>query len=67
LIRLSINGEEKDILPETTLQQLLEQLGYSIQSVAVAIDGLFIPRSRYPETRLVAECKLDIVSPMQGG
>jgi sulfur carrier protein len=50
-----------------TLQELLEKLGYTPQNVAVAIDGAFVPRSKYPMLAIEAGQTLDVVAPMQGG
>lgn len=66
-MKLFINGEEKDVQTDMTLQQLLDNLGYNIRSVAVAINGQFVSKQAYATTALSPLEKLDIVSPMQGG
>ncbi|MCE3234161.1 MAG: hypothetical protein K0Q50_341 [Vampirovibrio sp.] len=66
-MQLLINGEPHQIQDASTLQQLLENLGYEPKSIAVAIDGCFIPRHQYGTFELSDQQALDVVAPMQGG
>lgn len=67
---LLINGEPRQIEKSTNLHHLLEELGYEPKSIAVALNGRFVPRHEY--TSCVLEGggdtqALEVVSPMQGG
>jgi sulfur carrier protein len=66
-MNLTINGQTQTIETPQTLLTLLSHLGYDIHSIAVALDGQFIPRSFYTTTLLNADQSLEILSPMQGG
>lgn len=65
--RVRVNDQPHDCAPGTSVAQLLADLGYQCERVAVAIDGEFLPRSDYAMRLLQgAEC-LDVVAPVQGG
>jgi thiamine biosynthesis protein ThiS len=66
-MRILINGQEQTLGPVSTVSHLLTQLGYEPNSVAVAIDGQFIARHRYPSFPVQENQAFDIVAPMQGG
>lgn len=66
-MHLRINGESHHVEHSLNLQHLLEKLGYEPKSIAVAINGKFIPRHQYPTLPLVDQQELEVVSPMQGG
>lgn len=67
MIELSVNGEKKQLAQTTTVASALEQWGYSGGDIAVAVNGEFVPRSSYPERKLVQSDCIDIVAPIQGG
>ena len=51
----------------TTIEELLYEQNIDINSIAIAIDGQFIPRSKYNTQKIIENSKLEILSPMQGG
>ncbi|TGN07093.1 sulfur carrier protein ThiS [Leptospira ilyithenensis] len=51
----------------TTLAELLSEQKIDPTCIASAMDGEFVPRSRYNNTLLREAAKLEILSPMQGG
>lgn len=63
----SLNGEDKALNAAQSVDDMLQQNGYGDMLVAVAINGVFVPRSSYGETMLQAGDTVDIVAPMQGG
>ena len=63
---LMVNGTEKEV-SATRLNGVLEELGYAGKSVAVAMDGSFVPRGQYDETAVERGARLEILAPMQGG
>lgn len=64
---LLVNGEVCPCNPDLTLRQALAAWGYEPQSVAVALDGVFVPRHQYDHLVLKEGQALEIVAPMQGG
>ncbi|MEM0951630.1 MAG: sulfur carrier protein ThiS [Cyanobacteria bacterium P01_H01_bin.74] len=66
-MNLLINDSEKTIDAPCTVAQLLLRLNYQSQSVAVAVDGQFIPKSMRERALLTEGATVEIVSPMQGG
>jgi sulfur carrier protein len=67
MVNILLNGEPQQVDPQSTLADALCALGYELPAIAVALNGQFIPKSRYAETRLADGHSLEVVSPMQGG
>lgn len=71
MIEVSLNSELVALEPDTSLSDALAHWGYSAnpeeQKLAVALNGEFVPRSRYGNTRLKHHDLLDIVQPVGGG
>lgn len=63
---LLVNGEQKNLSAET-VAELLEQLDYLSDKVAVAINGEFVPRSQYSTQTLQVSDSLEVLSAVQGG
>ncbi len=51
----------------TNLATLLNEQGLDAACVATALNGEFVPRSRYANTELTERAKVEVLSPMQGG
>ena len=66
-MRVTINGIEKNYDQELDLTACMEHEGYSGKMVAVAVNGVFVPKSSHGETRLNDGDEIEIVAPMQGG
>jgi sulfur carrier protein len=66
-MKLLINGEAQQVPDAVSVEALLKTLGYNTQSIAVAVDGTFVPRHLYSTQTLREAQELDIVAPMQGG
>ena len=67
-ITITLNGqtiEHKGSAPSVT--ELLETQGFTQLKVAVAINGQFIPKSKYDEHTINENDDVEIVAPMQGG
>ena len=65
-MKLSINGEGKNV-SATTVIQLLQECSYDADKIAVAINTEFVSRSTY-ETHLLNENdEIDILTAVQGG
>lgn len=66
-MQVLVNGNAQEVNALQTVEDLLKQLGYQHNSVAVAIDGEFLPRRLYTEKKLEEDMDLEILLPMQGG
>ena len=62
-----INGQEQTFPQPLTLQELLHNLGYRTNLVAVERNGAIVKRSEYASTMLTDADKLEIVSFVGGG
>ena len=67
MLKLTVNGQEKTLDKSLPLNQALSEWGYRGNTFAVALNATFVPRSRYPETRLKDGDAIDILAPLSGG
>jgi sulfur carrier protein len=66
--KVLVNNCEVEILPEVSLTQLLQQLGYPhTRGLAVAVNGQVIPKTRWNESVLIANDKITLIKATQGG
>lgn len=66
-MQISVNNEIQTVADTCSILNLLEQLDYDHQSVAVALNTDFVPRGNYAQQLLCTGDKVDIVAPIQGG
>jgi sulfur carrier protein len=66
-VQILVNGREQETRTAQTVEELLKDLGYQHNSVAVALDGEFLPRRLYGATKLEEKMDVEILLPMQGG
>lgn len=62
-----INGEEKSLACPTALSELLTQLGYRAELVAVELNGNIVKQTDFGSTTITDADKLEIVSFVGGG
>lgn len=62
-----INGEEKALAYPTALSELLTQLGYRAELVAVELNSTIIKQADFGSTTITDADKLEIVSFVGGG
>jgi sulfur carrier protein len=62
-----INGKKETVRQATNIDELLKELGYERESVAVAKDGNFVPKQQYQGLVLEEDMELEVLVPMQGG
>lgn len=67
MINISLNNQPQQLENAMSVSQALQHWGYGDGKIAVAINGEFVPRSRYSEHRLNTGDKIDIVKPVGGG
>ena len=66
-MRILLNGEPRELQPETTVKVLLELLGLDPRVVAVEVDRLVVKRDRYPATVIPENAEVEIVAFVGGG
>ena len=67
MIKVSVNGEVKEINEELNINNLINELGYKIKGFAVAVNTTFIAISSYENTIIKDGDMIDILAPVQGG
>ena len=63
---LLVNGEEADVPDGTTVEELVNQLGFPEKGIAVAVDWEVLPRSSW-HTSLAGGARVEVVTAVQGG
>ncbi|NRA20665.1 MAG: sulfur carrier protein ThiS [Oceanospirillaceae bacterium] len=64
---LTVNNHPLSVENDCNLSQLIIVAGYAEQTIAVAINGEFIPKAQYSHTDLATGDCVDIVKPIGGG
>ena len=67
MIKVSINGEIKEIEEGLNITALIIALEYKIKGFAVAVNTNFIAIKSYEETIIKEGDTIDILAPVQGG
>ncbi len=62
-----INGKKEEIRKGCTIQELLKQRGCRLDRVAVERNGDIVPKKEYPNTEILPEDTLEIVTFVGGG
>lgn len=65
-MRILVNDEEVEIGEQTTVQALVDDLGYPEKGIAVALDWTVLPRSDW-QTVLSEGARVEVVTAVQGG
>jgi sulfur carrier protein len=67
-MRVTVNGEIREIPGGHTVQDLLDAIGLEDgRGVAVAVGGEVVPRSDWESTPLKEDQKIEILRAVQGG
>jgi sulfur carrier protein len=66
-IAISVNGEARQLPPDTTVAELLAQLAPAGRRVAVERNGAIVPKSLHGTTMLADGDRLEIVIAVGGG
>ena len=67
IMRITINGEERNFAPPLTLSNLLLRLGLDQSKIAVELNLEIVPRSTFKRTEILDGDKLEIVHFIGGG
>ena len=66
-VRLSVNGDDRELAAGTTVAGLVADLGLEPRGIAVAVDGEVVVRRTWGERRLVGGEQVEGLSIAQGG
>jgi len=67
MIKVSVNGEIKEIEKSLNIHQLIRELNYTQKGFAVAVNTTFISIKNYEQTIINDGDTIDILAPVQGG
>ena len=65
-MRIQINGEEREVAA-TTVEGLIQELGFDIRKVAVERTLAIVPRSLHAQTPLAEGDRIELVQFVGGG
>jgi sulfur carrier protein len=68
-MQVTVNGQERDVSGETTVEDLVALLGApdNGRGVAVALSGEVVPRSEWAQTSLKPGDRVEVLIAVQGG
>ncbi len=66
-MNITVNGEQKNLAETCSVTELLSKLELQNAFVAVAINNNCVSRSRYDQTSIQDNDKVEILAPMAGG
>lgn len=67
MITIEVNGRATTIAPGTTLSALLEELKFSLDGTAVAVNESIVPKSTFGTFVLQNNMKVEVFSLVAGG
>lgn len=66
-MRVTINGEEREVVEGTTVAMLVDELVRNHKGVAVAVNEEVVPRSTWRGVSLRAGDRVEVLKAAQGG
>lgn len=66
-MQVTVNSRVVDVTDDSTVRDLLAYLGYDLRAIAIAVDGVHVPRHKWSDFKIRGDQAVDVVSPMQGG
>jgi len=67
MIKVSVNGEIKELEEGLNISQMIEALEYKTKGFAVAVNTTFVSITAYEKTLINNGDSIDILAPVQGG
>ena len=67
MIKVSVNGELKELTENLNIKQLIEVLNYTQKGFAIAVNTTFVSIKSYEKTIINDGDTIDILAPVQGG
>ena len=62
-----INGDRRELADGSGVREVLAELGAPSTGVAVAVDGLVVPRAAWAHTALADGARIEVLTAVQGG
>ena len=66
-MKLTINGEERELLKSRTLEDIIIELDIQAPNIAIALNQEVIPKSKYATTPIQGSDQVEIVHAVGGG
>ena len=68
-MQITLNGENRDVSEAASLVDVLESLKLpaDARGVAIALEGAVVPRGAWPDVRLQAGQRVEVLTAAQGG
>jgi sulfur carrier protein len=68
-MQITLNGENRDVADQASLVDVLETLKLppDARGVAIALEGAVVPRGAWPDVRLEAGQRVEVLTAAQGG
>ncbi len=66
-MQVRINGQFRQLNGPTSIETLLEELGYRNHFVAVALNQQCIPKQQFQDKLVTDQDEVEILAPMAGG
>ncbi len=67
LLHLLVNGEPRGVPIDSTLAELIDELGLRSRRIAIAVNRDVVPRSAFATHRLAADDRVEILEAVGGG
>jgi len=67
MIKISVNGEIKELEENLNISQLITALDYKQKGFAIAVNTTFVSIKSYEKTIINDGDTIDILAPVQGG
>lgn len=67
VMNITVNGENRTVNPEASLEDLVDALGLSGKRIAVEVNREIVPRSEYYHYKLSESDTVEIVNAIGGG
>jgi sulfur carrier protein len=64
---ITVNGQDHELIEQLTMRQLLTRLSMPEKGIAVAVDGVVLPKSRWDVTTVEKGCNIEVLTAVQGG
>jgi sulfur carrier protein len=62
-----INGERRELAPGASVLDALEAMGAPRTGVAVAVDGVVVPKAGWGAAALADDARVEVLTAVQGG
>jgi sulfur carrier protein len=66
-VQVWINGDRRELPDGSGVREVLAELGAPSTGVAVAVDGLVVPRAAWAHTTLDDGARIEVLTAVQGG